>query len=207
MGRRLNMRMSSQQRAGEGPVSTRTRTAENVGKKRKAGPGAASSMSSTSPSRSAAEVPGVSLEDLQAARNAFYLKYMCMPKQSSMRRTLQEPLTNYQKRKLVDRYIAARKRNEDIDYKELSTKTAFDAFIGHPEELKKHGDNLLQEFYQLYEEDQAQLDLTEAITTSSVAAAAEVQSSTGKIAQEERSQSLNLRWQLLCKRSKWWRLC
>ncbi|KAK1934567.1 hypothetical protein P3T76_011176 [Phytophthora citrophthora] len=101
-----------------------------------------------------------------------------MPKKTSKRhRTLQEPLTNYQKRTLVDRYIAA--RGEDVDYKHLSAKTAIEVFIGHPKELKKHGDRLLQEFYELYEEDQAQIDELEAITSSSPVAPAATEPSTG----------------------------
>ncbi|OWZ18589.1 hypothetical protein PHMEG_0007292 [Phytophthora megakarya] len=62
-------------------------------------------------------------------------------------------LAPYQKWKWVERYVAARNKNERIDYENLSTKREFKASKGHGEELEKHEESILRRLKLAYEGD------------------------------------------------------
>ncbi|KAE8877547.1 hypothetical protein PF003_g38306 [Phytophthora fragariae] len=64
-------------------------------------------------------------------------------------------MADYQKRVWAEKYTAARKSGNDLDYDDLSKLKQFKAFKHNPEELQRHEPALLKELYEVYLADQA----------------------------------------------------
>ncbi|KAK1938889.1 hypothetical protein P3T76_008964 [Phytophthora citrophthora] len=121
------------------------------------------------PETSATDVPEVPIEFLQKSCDAMHKACLTEYDEKSRqttRRTMAQPykLANYQKRLWADRYLAARNRNQVMDYALLSTKIQFKAVKDDPKELEAYHKPLLQELYACYLEilkkEKAEAELT-----------------------------------------------